>query len=77
MAASPVTAAKPCLNALSSNALRLHRKVRQNADSTGERRRGLEPQKADSVVQLLKQSTALKRAKREPNGHWACVGFGS
>ena len=36
-----------------------------------------EHQRADSVVQLLKQSTALKRAKRELIGHWVCVGFGS
>ena len=41
------------------------------------RRNHFPTKKADSVVQLLKQSTALKRAKREPNGHWVCVGFGS
>ena len=34
-----------------------------------------EHQKADNVAQQLKQSTALKRAKPEPNGHWVCAGF--
>jgi hypothetical protein len=38
---------------------------------------GLKPPPDDNAAQQLRPSTALKRAKREPNGHWACVGFGS
>jgi hypothetical protein len=37
--------------------------------------KGLEPQRAENVAQRLRPSTALKRAKREPNGHWVCAGF--
>jgi len=71
----PVTVAKPCPNELSSSVLRLHRKVRQSADSTEGRLQALEPQKADNVAQQLKPSTALKRAKLESNGHWVCAAF--
>ncbi len=41
------------------------------------RRNHFPTKKADNVVQQLEPLTVLKRAKREPNGHWVCVGFGS
>ena len=31
--------------------------------------------KADNAAPKLRLFTAMKRAKREPNGHWVCVGF--
>jgi len=77
VAAYPVTVAKPSLNAPSSSVLRQHQKERQSADSTEGHLQALEQNEADSVAQRLRPSMALKRAKREPNGHWACVGFGS
>jgi hypothetical protein len=49
--------------------LRQHQKERQSADFTDLRRQALEQSKADNAAQQLRPSTALKRAKREPNGH--------
>ncbi len=75
VAVSPVTVAKQCLNALSSSVLCQHRKVKQSAVSMGGRLQDREHQKADDAALQLKPHTALKRAKREPNGHRVCVGF--
>jgi hypothetical protein len=39
------------------------------------RRNHFPTKKADNVVQQLEPLTVLKRAKREPNGHWVCAAF--
>jgi len=38
---------------------------------------GQKLKKADNDAPTPKPSTALKRAKREPNGHWVCADFAS
>ena len=47
--------------------------VRPGAACIGGKDPGQKLKKADNVVQRLRPSMALKRAKREPNGDWVCA----
>ncbi len=74
---SPAFNATPSQRELASSVVRLQQMVRPNAGSMEERQLAPRQIKADSVVQRLKPCTAMKRAKREPNGRRVCVGFAS
>jgi len=58
-----------------SNAEHLPQKERVSAGFMVGLLLGQRQNKADSVASRLKPSTAMKRAKREPNGQMVCVGF--
>jgi len=63
---------KPSPSAPINSAVPLPQKVRQSADFSGEPQLDPRHPKADSVVQKLKPSMALKRAKRDPIGQQLC-----
>ena len=72
---SPACNATPSQRELASNAEPLPQREEPSAVSTVERQLALIQNKADSVVQKLKPSMAMKDAKREPNVLKVCVGF--